>query len=428
MQRLLSLFVVVVLVAGLRAEIRTLTFRQAIDLALQQNPDLALARLEEQKAVQAVRVAKDPFTPRIGVGSGLAYSSGFPMSIEGAAPSIVQARAAQFIFNRQQSYLVAQARESARGASLATSAKRDEIAFRTASLFLDAQHAARFSELARKQIESLEKVEQTIQARVSEGRELPIESKRAALNVARARQRAEQFASDQDVLEHSLATVLGFGAEDQVQAADEDRPAPQMPASEDAAVESAIQSSKELRRLESALIAKGLEVRAQKAARLPRVDLVAQYGLFAKFNHYEDFFRTFSRNNGQIGVSFQVPVLTGPAVGALVAQAEADAARIRTEMNATRNRILLDTRQSYQAIRRAESAREVARLDLDVVREQLSLTLALWSEGRATLRQVEEARSAENEKWLTFYDAQYAAEKARWDLLRQTGNLVAALD
>ena len=72
-----------------------------------------------------------------------------------------------------------------------------------------------------------------------------------------------------------------------------------------------MRSNKELRKLQSQIAAKGLEKRGEKAARLPRVDLVAQYGLFAKFNNYEDYFRTFQRNNGQIGVSFQLPVFSG---------------------------------------------------------------------------------------------------------------------
>jgi hypothetical protein len=37
------------------------------------------------------------------------------------------------------------------------------------------------------------------------------------------------------------------------------------------------------------------------------------------------------------------------------------------------------------------------------------------------------ARIAENEKWIAFYDAQYAVEKARWNVLRLTGALLAAL-
>jgi len=415
------------LASGIRAEVHTLTLKQALDRALHENPDIALARLDEQKAAQAARLAKAPFSPVIFAGSGLAYSNGFPMSVDGAAPSIFQARAKQDIFNRQQSYLAASARENVRGAGIATSAKRDEIAYRTASTYLDAQRAARLADLARKQVESLEKIQQTMEERVKEGRELAIELKRAALNVARGRQRVGQLNADQDVAERSLAVVLGFAADDQVRASNDEAPAPSLPPSEDAAIQNAIQSSKELRRLESALVAKGLDVRAQKAARLPTVDLIAQYGLFAKFNNYTDYFRTFQRNNGEIGMSFTVPLIAGPGMAAAVAQAETEAARLRIELSNTRNRISLETRQSFQTWNKAQTAREVAGLDLEVARDQVSILLAQMNEGRATLQQLELARFDEDDKWIVFYDAQYSAEKAAWDLLRQTGTLIASL-
>ena len=92
------------------------------------------------------------------MGSGLAYSNGFPMSIEGSAPSIVQARASQFLFNRQQSYAIAQAREQVRGAGFDVASKRDEVAYRTASFYLDAERAARVLAVARKDADNLKHV------------------------------------------------------------------------------------------------------------------------------------------------------------------------------------------------------------------------------------------------------------------------------
>ena len=415
------------LAVGAQAEVHTLTLRQAVERALQQNPDIALARLDEQKAAQAVRLARAPFSPTVGAGSGLAYTNGFPMSIDGAAPSIVQARARQDIFNRQQSLVAAAARENTRGAGIATEAKRDEIAFRTTGMFLDAQRAARLADLAHKQVDSLRIIQQAIESRVTEGRELAIESKRAALNVARGLQRVEQLADDQDAAERELAIVLGYAADDQVRATPEDATVPSLPASENEAIESATQFNKELRRLESELIAKGFDIRAQKAARLPTIDLVAQWGLFAKFNNYADYFRTFQRNNGEIGVSITVPVLTGPVPSAARAQAEDEAARLRIQMNATRNRISLETRENFQTLHKADTAREVAKLDLEVARDQVSILLTQMNEGRATLQQLEMARYTENEKWIAFYDAEYAVQKAGWDLLHHTGNLIAAL-
>src|SRR5271157_4480891 len=126
-----SIFLSFFLAAVLHAEIHSLTLRQAVETALKQNPEIAMARLDEIKAHAAARAARDPFLPRITVGSGLAYSNGFPMSIEGSAPSIVQGRATQDLFNRPQSFAVAQAKEDARGAALGVAGKRDEVAYRT---------------------------------------------------------------------------------------------------------------------------------------------------------------------------------------------------------------------------------------------------------------------------------------------------------
>jgi outer membrane protein len=413
--------------AALRAEVHTMSLRQAVERALQQNPEIAMARLDELKAQEAVRVQKDPFAPHVYFGSGLAYTNGFPMSIDGAAPSVVQGRASQFLFNRQQSYVVARSKEEARGAGIVASAKKDDVAFRTAALFLDAERAARAGEMARKELESSQKVLATVENRVQEGRELPLESKRAALNLARARQIADSLDADRETAETSLAIVLGYGADDRVRPAAEERAASPMPPSEEAAVERALQSSKELRRLESQIAAKGLEGRAAKAARLPRVDLVAQYGLFATFNHYQDYFLKYQRNNGEIGVSFVLPLMLGPGVSAAGAQADADASKLRIQLANTRNQITADTHQSCRELRKAEAQRDVARLDLEVGREQLSVNLALLQEGRILLSQVEESRIAESGKWIAFYDAQYAVERARWNLARQTGDLLSAL-
>ena len=411
-----------------RAEVRSMTLRQAVEAAIQQNPDLALSRLDEEKARQEVRLARDPFFPRIAVGSGLAYSSGFPMSIEGSAPAVVQAQARAFVFNRPQSYQVAVARENARGAAIAVNSKRDEVAYRVATLYVDAERAARVLVLARKDVESQEKVLQTVQEQVKEGRALPLAEKQAALNLARARQTADDLEDQQIAAESALAIGIGLPAEDRVRPVDEQRPFLNLPESEERAIAAAVESNKDLRRLESEIVSKQLEIRGARAARLPRVDLVAQYGMLAKFNNYEKFFKAFQRNNGELGVSFQLPLLAGPGVSAQSAEAQVDIARLKIELTNLRNRITSDLQQSFRDLKKADTAAEVARLDLDVAREQLSVDLSQMQEGRLPLRLVEEARVVESQKWMAFYDARYAVEKARWNVLRLTGELVGSIE
>ena len=404
-----------------------MTLRQAVDLAIRQNPEIVMARLDEQKAQEAVRIAKDPFSPKIVIGSGLAYTSGFPMSVEGSAPSVFQARAIQSLYNKPKSYEVAAARENARGTTIETAARREDIAHRTALLYLEAQQAGRGAETARQLIATSEKLTGVAEARVSEGRELPIESKRAALRLAQARHRLLDFEAIREQSEASLAVVLGFGPDDRVRATPDEPPTPEMPGDETSSVDAALANNKEVQKIESAMQARGLEARAARSEWLPQVDLIAQYGLFAKYNNYEDYFRRFDRNNGQIGASIQFPVFAGKGAKARATQADLEVARLRTQANAVRDRVTLDTRKAWQDVQRAESARELAKLDLEFAREQLSVQLAQSEEGRASLRQVEELRAVETEKWLAYYQALHTVESAQLNLLRQTGTIISAL-
>jgi outer membrane protein len=408
------------------AEVHPLTLRQAVDLALKQNPDLVLSRLDQQKAQQAIRVAKDPFVPKVYAGSGLAKPWGYPLSIDGAAPSIIQTRTDMALFNRPKTYELARVREVARGAEIDTQSKGDAVVYQTAGMFLDAEELARSKQSLQLEVENLQRVSATVGAQVQEGRELPIENKRVAVDLARASQRLLGLSDDLDYAEASLAVVLGYPAADRVDPVTEERAAFEVPESEQAAVEQALDNNKDIRKLESQLQAKGFEVKENRAARLPSVDLVAQYALFTK-SDYEYFFTRFQRNNGELGVGIQIPLLIGSATKALAKQAQIDIQELRTQMDQLRNRIQLDTQKSYQSLQKARSAEEVARLDLDYTRDQVSVFLAQLGEGRATEAQVDNARLAEQEKWITFYDAQHAVESARLDLLRQTGTLLAAL-
>lgn len=408
------------------AEVHPLTLRQALEIALKENPDLALARLDEQRAQAAIRVAKDPFAPKLYAGSGAAKVWGYPTSIEGAAPAIIQTRTDMALFNRSKSYELSRVRETARGAEIDTQSKSDQVAYQTATLFLQAEQMARSAESLQLEVENLKRAGAATGLQVEEGRRLPIENKRVAVDLARASQRSESLSDDLDYAEASLAVVLGYSATDRVLPKAEERATFEVPATEQVAIELALQNSRDIRKLESQLQAKGFEVKEAQATRLPVIDLVAQYELLAKTD-YEGFFNRFQRNNGELGVSIQIPLLLGSASKALASQAQTDILELRTQMGQVRNRIQLDTEKSFRDLQKATSAEKVARLDLDYTRDRVSMLLAQLGEGRATEQQVDDARLTEQEKWIALYDAQHLVENARLDLLRQTGTLQAAL-
>jgi outer membrane protein TolC len=408
------------------AEVHSLTLQQALEIAARQNPEVALARLDEKRASQGVQVALDPFRPKVYGGSGLAYTYGYPNSIDGNAPSLVEFKTDMALFNRPKSYEVASARETARGSQFGAQAKAEDVAYQAADLFLTAATISHEGETLTQQLPGLEKVSEAMNAAVSEGSELPLELKRAKVNLAVSRERLSASQLDLDYYEMMLAVALGFPATDRVRPVDTDLTATPGPPSEADAADLALRNNRQLRQMQSNVLAKELEVRSFRAARLPEINLVAQYALFAKYN-YVNYFQKFQRNNFQIGASISIPILVGSASKGLAMQNSTDMEKIRIQMDQTRNRIISDTRRSYEIWKKAENIRDLARLQLDLAREELTVLLAKQGEGQVPMSRVEQARIEEGNRWIAMYEAETQVTRAKLAILRQTGTLLAVL-
>lgn len=414
-------------VAVVQAEVHSFSLQQALAIASRQNPDVALARLDEQRAQDNVKIVRDPFVPKVYAGSGLAYTYGYPNSIEGNAPSLIDVRTDMAIYNKPRSYQVAAARENARGVQLDAQERADEVAFRTASLFLDAEQAVKQRQSLTDQLPTLRQVSDMMQSRVTEGSELPVEIQRAKVNLQQTEHELNVAKNNEDYAEMLLAVTLGYSANDRVRPVQSAQSFQVPPVkSEDDSVTIALSHNKQLKRLQSAVLAKEMEIRSYRSARLPQVNLVAQYALFAKYA-YRDYFQKFQSNNAQIGASFVIPLLVGSASAGQYEQAAVDMAKLRIQINQTRNQIAIDTKRSYQDMKGAEETRDLARTQLDLSHQDLSVQLARYGEGQLPLRDVERARALENQRWLALYEAETQAERAKLGFLRQLGDLMSAL-
>ena len=81
---------------------KPLAFRTAIELALKNSATTGLSQADLQRARSVVRQTKDVFLPQMVLGSGLGASYGFPLSLEGAAPSIFNVNFQGALFNMAQ--------------------------------------------------------------------------------------------------------------------------------------------------------------------------------------------------------------------------------------------------------------------------------------------------------------------------------------
>jgi outer membrane protein TolC len=409
------------------AEVHTMTLEQALERALQQNPDVIIDTLNQRSAEARVLSTQDPFSMKASVGSGLAYTYGFPSTMDGQAPALFTVQLRRAILDKPQSYRISQAQENVSGAAVTVRQRKEDIAYRVTTAFLDAENALRMQESAAREVNNRRRSKATIDALVAAQRELPRVQHMADIDVKNALLNAKTAENSELKSEVQLAQLLGMPPGDRVRPALEERLAPDMPVSEEGAIATALSSSLEIRRLESDLRAKQLEAQSYKAERYPKINLIGQYQILSKINNYDEFYPRFQRHNFQIGASIEIPILAGNAPKAGTAQVEADLEKIRRQIASTRGRISADMQTAYSDLEVAEATRDVRREALDVARENVTYQLNLNEEGRATPAQVEAARADEEARWLQYYEAQTSLEVARLNIRRQTGTILAGI-
>ena len=163
--------------------------------------------------------------------------------------------------------------------------------------------------------------------------------------------------------------------------------------------------------------------KGERGGRWPTISVIGQYNILAKFNNYDQFFNKFQRNNVIAGVDVRIPIFAS-RTSAAVSFAQANAQR-RADGRAKTSaaKLSLDVRHKARQVKEMDTAREVARLELDLAQQNLQVLQAQFQQGRASVRDMEAAQLDENDKWLAFLDADFARQQAQLDLLRTTGQV-----
>src|SRR6266446_5973530 len=102
-------------------------FRTAIELALKNSPSSGVAAADLQRARASYLQTRDLFLPQMVIGSGLAFSYGFPLSLEGSAPSIFNFNAQEYLLNPAQRQFVKAAREEIGAAESLNMERRNDV-------------------------------------------------------------------------------------------------------------------------------------------------------------------------------------------------------------------------------------------------------------------------------------------------------------
>ena len=399
-----------------------LTLKQAVANSVQKSREVSLARLQYQSSREESSVARAQFLPSLFAGSGVAYTSGFPILAAGGAPALFNLTYNQDLLNLPARGDVHADEQKAEQQRLQVDAVRDGVIGRTASAYLQLAKVRQQLDVVRSERASAQKILDYTRQRMEAGFELPIEVTRAQLTAAQVEERMAQFEDQEETTADQLRFLLGLEPDQPLEVTSEDIPAAADQTINDL-VATALRYNPEVKQADSVRMASELRLRGERGGYWPTIGLIGQYNLLAKFNNYDQFFNKFQRNNFIAGIDVRIPVFVSHT-GAAVAFAQADLTTSQLQAETKRAEVSLDVRHRARQERETETAREVARLELQLAQQNVEVLQSQFQQGHASVRDLESARLDQEEKSIALLDAGFARQQAELDLLRTTGQLV----
>lgn len=401
----------------------SLTLKSAIETALRNSKDIQVAKLQASVADHASQLSKAQFMPNLYAGSGAGYTYGIPETPGGTAPSVFNVIYTQQMFNEPLRGQGRELGEQARSQKFVLEDVKNGVIQRTAMAYLELGKVRHSLELLRAEGESADKILQVTQERQGEGYELPVEVTKAQLTKAQVTQKVLQLEGREDELEVFLRGELGLGDDQAIEVSPEDLPGEAEQAGANL-VAMALQNNTGLLLAEADVRAKEFRLKGERHGNLPTLELVGIYSVLAEFNNYKKFFNpnSFQRNNINAGVQVQLPLFSAKTKQAIgLAQVNLDTAR--ATLATKRTQVSADVRQKTRMVRERDAAKEVARLELQLAQQNISVLQSQFNEGKVSLKDLEKARLDENDKWMAFLDANFARQQAQLDLLKTAGQL-----
>jgi outer membrane protein len=416
-------FLIVVFLALPRLAAEPLPLKRAVELALAHSSTAASANADEQRVFASYREARNQYIPQFILGSGLGKSWGYPLSLEGSAPSIVNLNSQSAVFNPSLRDFVRAAKTDWSAATLQSKDQRNQVIQDTVLSYAElSKWEALLGNLQEEHAAALQ-TEQQVSERIKEGVDSPIMQSKAHLSTARLRLRLAEAQGAIDVIRNRLSHLTGLPAATIETESESMPPFPEVKQEDDLAGK-ASQNSPGVKAAENRAAAENLRARGEHRAMLPSVDFAAQYGLLAAYNNYQNFFQpgSFQRHNATLGVVIKFPLFS-PTQRARADAADALALKAKKDAETARNQVSEETLRLQRSVEQMGAAKEVADLEYQVAQSNLESLRVRVDAGSAAWHEVQDAREQVNERYNSLQDANFELERARITLLRATGEL-----
>ena len=430
------ILVFLLLPASLLAE--PVSLKRVVELSLTHATGAAITAADELRAAASYRELRNNYVPQLSTGAGLGYSYGFPLALEGSAPSLFNVNAQSALFNPALRDFVRAAKVDSAIASFKTKDERNQI-------IQDA--ALSYAELSKweqrlVQLQETEAAANNMQAavaeRVKEGIDSELEGSKARLSAARVRLRIAEAQGAADVLREHLSKLTGLPAAN-IQTDADSIPAPPAAAANQEATKEAATSNPSVEAALEHARAQYLRAQGEHRSLWPSIDFAAQYALLSRFNNYQNYYipsrpcttslgeflcvtSSFQQNNATVGVSIRFPLFNASQRSRAQA-ADADAMKATKQAEAARNQVSEETLRLQRSVSQMQAARDVAQLEYEIAQKNLTAVQTRIDAGTATLHDLDDAHSQASERFIALQDVTFELERSQLGVLRSTGDL-----
>jgi outer membrane protein len=407
---------------------QTLSLKRAVELALAHSPAAAQASADDQRAFASYREAKDQYLPQLIVGSGLGDSWGYPLSLEGSAPSLVNITAQSTLFNPALRDFIHAAHLEYQAVDEGVKDRRDQVMQDTVLTYMELAKWQQQMEQLRQEHDAATKAQGVEDQRVQAGVESQISGKEARLATARAYLRMTQAEGAIDALRLNLSQLTGVPV-NSLRIAPESVPVLPEIKHEDSDTAKESESNPAVLFAQQHAIAQQFRARGEHRSLWPSVDFATQYAVLAKFNNWTQFFpnNVFERNNATVGVVIRFPFFS-PSQKAHAEAADAEAMRAKKDVESTKNQVSQQTLKLRRSVEQLQAAQEVSELEYEIAQSNVEAMQIKVNSGTATLTEGDQARAELSAKYNALQDANFELVRARVGLLRETGELQSWVD
>ena len=407
-----------------------LSLKDAVTLALRQNPQVILANLDVSQSQQDTRIARSALLPQVNGTLGgsdhrfniqTAFGSGFPGLAEHAGPFWVAQAGIGFsapvfdltLWNRYRSSQMAQ--DSRRSQELTV---REESVLLVVSQYLGSQRAAAEVDAAQSRVDLAQALHDQAADLQKNGAGTGIDTLRANVQLQNEKQRVIVARTSLETSLYALARLLSIDPQRKIELADQVNFFDTPEVSIDQSLERAYAARPELRQVLNEEQRASLEVKTAAQERLPKVSLSGfwlEQGLtppsaIPVYTYEADL---------------NIPLFTGGRIQAARDKASLAIRQLKQQEQEIRNHIALEVKTAAAQLESARSQVDVASLGVSLARQEVEQARDRFQAGVANNIEVvtaqdELARANDNQ-----IAALYRYNQSRADLAHAAGQMEA---